>query len=112
MSNQQIREHLLAMLQKEHAFWSYDVTSVKVMPDESLIEQTLLHLDIDELLLLFQLFPKKMIKRVWVNKIVPLEPTYHGLNRLYAFMFFNIKHPDRFLQYHIKKRLKSITCKE
>ena len=40
------------------------------------------------------------------------EPMYHGLNRLYAFMLFGLKNPDRYIRDYKNKLFKSRLCKD
>jgi len=56
------------------------------------------YLDIDDIINLFKLYPKQKIRQVWKEKILVQEPMYHGINRLYAFLFFDIKNPDRYIR--------------
>jgi hypothetical protein len=112
MSKQEIQKDLINKLNKENAFWSFDKFDVAQISDEVLIAKVLLHLDIDEILCLFKLYPKKKIQLVWKNEMLSQEPMYHGLNRLYAFLFFDIKNPDRYIRGYKNKRYKSITCKD
>ena len=100
---------LFGRLQKENAFWSYDPASVSLnnMVDDMLIEKVMLHLDIDDINRLFAIYPKARIKRVWRTRLCPLEPYYNGLNRLFAYIYFDVKNPDRYIKrqsrIHIKK---------
>ena len=111
MSDEEIREDLISKLHEEHVFWSYDKSKTGNISDEVLIENVLLHLDIDDILLLFKLFPGRKIQNVWKDKMLAQEPMYHGLNRLYSFLFFNIKHPDRYIRDFKNKRYKKLICK-
>ncbi len=95
---QQIRKELTAKLHKLMAFRSDEPESVNQKQDDVLIEQVLLHLDFDDIRLLFRLFPKNEIKRVWKAKLLRQEPDLHGLNRLFDFLFFGIKDPDRYIR--------------
>ena len=108
VNNKQLRKRLEKKLIKRNAFWSYDKSSIVVIPDDVLIEKVLLHLDIEDVQALFFLFPKKEIKKVWQDVVLPREPLYHNINKLYAFMFFNIEHPDRYIRYYKNKHIKSI----
>lgn len=112
MNNQQIKLDLIKKLKKEKAFWSFDKIRSDQISDEILIAGVLLHLDIDEIIALFKLFPKKKIKEVWKIEMLSQEPMYHGLNRLYAFLFFDIKNPDRYIRDFKNKRFKSLICKD
>ena len=108
MNNKQLRKRLEKKLIKRNAFWSYDKSSIVVIPDDVLIEKVLLHLDIEAVQALFFLFPKKEIKKVWQDVVLPREPLYHNINKLYAFMFFDIEHADRYIRYYKNKHIKSI----
>lgn len=110
MSNEVLYNDLLSKLNKEHAFWSYQ--NVEHISDEALIASVLLHLDIDDIFSLFTLYPKRKVQKVWKEKMLAQEPMYHGLNRLYAFLLFNIKHPDKYIRDFRNKRNKSLVCKD
>ena len=64
MSDEVIKQELLAKLKQEHCFWSYNEDSITDIPDDMLIEKTLLHLDLDDINRLFLIYPFKKIKRV------------------------------------------------
>jgi hypothetical protein len=108
VDNNQIRKRLGKKLIEENAFWSYDKSSIVIIPDDVLIEKVLLHLDIEDVQALFLLFPKKKIQKVWQEVVLPRDPLYHKLNSLYAFLLFDIKHPDRYIRYYKNKHIKSI----
>ena len=55
MSNEVVKQELLAKLKQEHCFWSYNESSIKDIPDDMLIEKTLLYLDLDEINQLFSI---------------------------------------------------------
>jgi hypothetical protein len=112
MSDEQIHIALINKLRQEHAFWSYDETSIVKLSDERLIAEVLLHLDIDDIQNLFKIYPKRMIQKVWKDKMLSQEPMYHGLNKFYAWFFFNIKDTERYIRYYKNKRYKSILCKD
>jgi hypothetical protein len=99
----QIRNELSSKLHRMIAFWSYEPSRIKQISDDVLIEKVLVHLDIEDIRHLFLLFPKKEIKRVWKEKMLRQEPDLHGLNRLYAFLFFDIKDPDRYIRNYKSK---------
>jgi len=101
---------ILNTLQKLNAFWSYSATDIsdKTISDELFIEKSLVHLDIAELKQLFLLFPYKKIKEVWKRRLCTQEPYYHGLNTMLAYLFFNIKNPDRYLKTINNQHIKSL----
>jgi hypothetical protein len=108
VKNDILRERLEKKLFEDTAFWSYDKSSIDKIPDNEFIEKVLLHLDIEDVQSLFSLFPKKKIQKVWQEVVLSREPLYHNLNRLYAFLLFDIKHPDRYIRYYKKKHIKSL----
>ena len=108
MDNNLLRKKLQKKLIEENAFWSYDKSSIEIIPDNEFIEKVLLHLDIEDVQALFSLFPKKKIQKIWQDEVLSLEPLYPNLNRLYAFLLFDIKHPDKYISYHKNKHIKSI----
>ena len=106
----EIKNLLFRRLQKENAFWNYEPESVSIekMDDDMLIEKTLLHLDINDINCLFSIYSKEMIKKVWRTRLCPLEPYYNGLNRLIAYMYFDIKKPDRYIKTQSVKHIKEL----
>lgn len=98
MNNNELKQSLLEKLIKEKAFWSYNMDSVKSISDDVLIAETLIHLDIEEINQLFQIFSKQKIRKVWLEQLVIQGDYYKELNRLYAWFYFDIKNPDRYLK--------------
>jgi hypothetical protein len=108
VDNNLLRKRLEKKLIEENAFWSYNKSRMDIIPDDEFIEKVLLHLDIEDVQSLFSLFPKKKIQKVWQEVVLSRDPLYHNLNRLYAFLLFDIKHPDRYIRYYKNKYIKSI----
>lgn len=98
MSAQAIKEELLAKLKEEHCFWSFNESSIKEIPDDILIEKALLYLDLAEINLLFQIYPFKKIKQVWLNYLVPQGKYLYTLNRFLAWYYFKSKRPDAYIK--------------
>ncbi len=98
MSKEEVKKGLLAKLKQEHCFWSYNESSVKDVSDDVLIEKTLLHLDLDEINQLFQIYPYKKIKQVWLDYLVPQEEYLYTLNRFFAWYYFKAKNPDTYIK--------------
>jgi hypothetical protein len=59
------------------------------IPDETLIEKTLIYLDLEEIDILFKIFPDERIRMVWKERILRQEPLYHNLNKFIAWFYFN-----------------------
>ncbi len=107
---QSIREHLCNELVAKNAFWSYDVKSYDIIPDEELIEKCFTVLDIPDINLMFELYPRKRIKQVWRERMAIQGEYMQMLNIMIAMYYFGIKEPEKYLarveQQHINKILK------
>ena len=77
--------------------WSYEAAGNNaVLPDEELILSGLLHLEFEDMFLLFQAFPYRQIKQVWQQRMLPYPDYYGVLNLLLAALFFHIKSPKKY----------------
>ena len=107
-ARQEIKNNLLEKLKQEHCFWSFNVASIKDVPDDILIEKTLIYLDIEEINQLFLIYPFQKIKQVWREEMVPQGQYLYTLNRFLAWYYFKIKHPDSYLKAMQTKHLNKI----
>ena len=98
MSNEVVKQELLAKLKQEHCFWSYNESSIKDIPDDMLIEKTLLYLDLDEINQLFSIYSFKKIKQVCLDYLVPQQEYLYTLNRFLAWYYFKAKNPDAYIK--------------
>ena len=98
-TNGEIRAYLFEQLKANYALWSYDKSTMTAdtLTDEQIIEKVLMHLDMDDINILFLLFPKERIKEVWKWNLCALE-FYYSSNVLFAGLFFNIKNPPRYVK--------------
>lgn len=92
------RELLFRKLKEENCFWSYDVSKMDSISDESLIEHVLLYLDIDDINKLFPLFGYKKVKRVWLDRVAPQGEMFRAFNILYAWYYFGAKRPEAYVK--------------
>lgn len=107
---QTIKEQLSKKLIERNRFWSYNLHPHTVIPDDILIEKTLLYLDIDDINQLFVSFPYKKIKQVWRDRLV-IQGAYFGrLNKLLAWMYFDIKNPEKYFKTTITQHIKKWSC--
>ena len=106
--NQEIKEKLYRKLLTVNAFWSFDMSNQKSIPDTVVITKTIVHLDIDEINLLFKVFPKNTIKKIWREELVIKGNYYKDINRLMAWMYFDIKKPDQYIKTIITKHYQKI----
>lgn len=93
-----IKSDLFRKLQDQNAFWSYSNPEPDDLSNPDLIENVIVHLDKSDIMLLFKLFPKRYIQKVWRERLVRQEPYYHSLNKYMAYIFFGIKNPDKYLK--------------
>lgn len=102
----QLKSILFEKLKDANAFWSFDDKSMHNIPDEILIEKTLIHLDIDDINLLFKVYPSSKIKNVWRNRLVIQGDYYRSLNKLIAGVYFDIKNPEKYMNRVIHEHYK------
>lgn len=102
-----IREHLCKQLIAQNAFWSYNVDSNESIPDEELIEKCFTVLDMDDIDLMFEIFPRKRILQVWRERMAIQGEYMEMLNIMIATYYFGIKNPEQYLakmeRQHINK---------
>ena len=108
---QSIRNHLCKQLVAKNAFWSYDVNSFDVIPDEEIIEKCFTTLDMEDIDLMFELYTRKYIQEVWRERMAIQGEYMQMLNIMIAMYYFNIKEPEKYLarleKKHINNLLKS-----
>ena len=104
----EIKNNLLEKLKQEHCFWSFNAASIKEVPDDILIEKTLIYLDMEEIDQLFLIYPFKKIKQVWREHLSPQGQYLYTLNRFLAWYYFKIKHPDSYIKAMQTKQLNKI----
>lgn len=106
-----VREQITNKLIAAGGFWSYDEKSVREnLSDEQLIEGVLAKLDLEDIDLLFRMFSAKKIKAVWRRTMVVQGDFYYSLNRFYAWYYFNIRYPDRYLKAMMTRHLSRLTA--
>ncbi|MCH7658930.1 MAG: hypothetical protein IIB05_11515 [Bacteroidetes bacterium] len=103
-----IREQLIRELLKNRIFWSYKEPEPNSVDDAVLIEKTLIHLDIEDINKLFFLFPKVKIRSIWKERVVIRDAQYRSMNLLFAYLYFNLKNPDRYLKRRLKEHYKQL----
>lgn len=103
-----IRQLLKEELVKQRVFWSYKNPEPDLIPDDILIEKTLIDLDIEDINKLFLIFPKRKIKKIWNDKIVINDAQFHSMNLLIALLYFKIKNPEVYLKSCLEKHNKAL----
>lgn len=107
MSDADSYEILKSKLLANNRFWSFDMDINSSISDAILIEKTLLYLDIEDINLLFKTYPKEKIKQIWLDRIALQGEFYARINRFIAWMYFDIKNPERYLKMLEHRKLKS-----
>jgi plasmid maintenance system antidote protein VapI len=92
-----LRKHLYEQLIAKNAFWSYRAQSMERIPDKVFIEKCLMTLDETDIELLFELFPRKRIQRVWRERMAIQGDHMLEINTLIASKYFGIKEPKKYL---------------
>lgn len=92
-----IKQLLSKQLYDNGYLWSYKaVGNNAVLPDEELILNGLVHLEFEDMPMLFKAFPFRQIKQVWQQRMLPYPDYYGTLNLLLAVLFFHIKSPKKY----------------
>jgi len=106
-----LRSHLCRKLIQEKVFWSYDNVKEQDILDNDIIEKTFIHLDMNDIDLLFELYPHKYVRMIWDKQMAPQGEYLRTLNTMIARYYFGIKQPKEYLnkkeRNHIKKLTKS-----
>jgi len=92
------RQHLIRRLKQENAFWSYNQKVIKNVPDDLLIELVMLQLDLDDINLLFKIFPYQKVKKAWIENVVAQGEIYYVLNKFFAWYYFHAKNPGAYVK--------------
>ena len=95
---------LLESLKEEHAFWSYNFKNQEEINNDILIEKVLLHLDIEDIIKLYNMFSIQKILKIWKEKLLVQNFKYRNLNRFYAFWLFEINEPEKYINNYLKNK--------
>lgn len=98
MSKASVKRVLTNHLKKENAFWSYQVDAIKDVPDDVLVELVMIHLDLDDINKLFEIYPYKFVKKAWIENVVVQGEMYYVLNKFFAWYYFKMKKPGAYVR--------------
>ena len=72
----------------------------QTLPDREIEgrKKTLVYLDLDEIKVLFELYGKQKVKRVWLERLVPQGDYLYTLNRFFAWFYFRVKKPEMYVK--------------
>lgn len=86
-----IKVALFKKLKNKGLFWSYSKEiSYEELGDNALCEALLKYTDFDDLIIAFDIFGLKTMKRVWLNELVP-DKRFIRLNIFIARVFFSME---------------------
>jgi len=94
----QRKQQLFEFLQQEKALWSYKNVSAEDISDEELIEKVFIYLDVSQIGVLFELYKRDYIRKVWRESIAVQGNYLFDLNVMIAIYYFNIAHPEQYLK--------------
>jgi len=81
------KSEFIQQLKNHHIFCSYDVDKTDKIPDNLVIEHTLIYADVDEIRLLLFLYGKEIVMKVWKERIIP-DKRFYKLNYYLGKVFF------------------------
>ena len=98
MNKAEVKRGLINRLKKANAFWSYQADAIKDVPDDILVELVMLHLDLDDIDKLFEIYPYKFVKKAWIENVVAQGDMYSVLNKFFAWYYFKMKRPGAYVR--------------
>ena len=96
---QDIQSRKVAILERIKAaggLWSYQGIP-EHLDDDSIIEAALVHLELEDLPMLLNIWSRSHLKRVWKERLVSQGKRMNILNYILAVKLFGVKHPDNYL---------------
>ena len=93
-----IKRYLEKRLIEENSFWSFEKSSCQDLSDWNLIKQVLIRLDLNDINYLFELYPKKKIKQVWLEELVPQGDFLQAMNTCFALLYFDAQKPRQYVK--------------
>ena len=95
-SKDEKRMMIMQKIKDNGGFWSYSGIP-QTMDDDSVIEASLVHLDLEDLPLLLGIWSKAHIKKVWKERLVSQGKRMDILNYILAVKLFAINNPDKYI---------------
>lgn len=95
-SKDEKRMMIMEKIKENGGFWSYSGRP-EHMDDDSVIEASLVHLDLEDLPLLYDIWSKAHIKKVWKERLVSQGKRMNILNYILAVKLFAINNPDKYI---------------
>lgn len=96
-SKQEKKLLIMEKIKNNGGFWSYSGIP-EHLDDDSVIEASLVHLDLEDLPLLFGIWSKAHIKKIWKERLVSQGKRMDILNYILAVKLFTIHNPDNYIR--------------
>ena len=77
------------------ALWSYRIGLDTILSDIELIVKSLTYLELEEMDLLFDIFPYETVRDVWIKEMLPSDYNII-LNKILAYLIFEVDNFDEF----------------
>jgi hypothetical protein len=77
------------------ALWSYRIELDTILSDRELIVKSLTYLELEEMDLLFDIFPYETVRDVWIKEMLPSDYNII-LNKILAYLIFEVDNFDEF----------------
>jgi hypothetical protein len=77
------------------ALWSYRIELDTILSDRELIVKSLTYLELEEMDLLFDIFPYETVRDVWIKEMLPSDYNII-LNKILAYIIFEVDNFDEF----------------
>ena len=90
------KKNILKKIKAAGGLWSYQGIP-EHLDDDSIIEAALVHLELEEMPLLFQIWSRAHIKKVWKERLVSQGRRMNILNYILAVKVFEVNKPDNYL---------------
>lgn len=92
-----IQKHrILEKIKTNGGLWSYDGIPDN-LDEDAIIEAALMHLDLEDMTLIFQIWSRSHVKRVWKERMVSQGSRLNILNYILAVKVFTVNNPDKYL---------------
>ena len=101
VSMKEKRHIILEKIKANGGFWSYRGIPEN-LDDDAVIEAALVHLDLEDLPLLFRIWSKAHIKLVWKERLVSQGKRMNIRNYTLGEKFFEIQNPEEYLKRNAK----------
>jgi hypothetical protein len=77
------------------ALWSYRIELDTILSDRELIVKSLTYLELEEMDLLFDVFPYETVRDVWIKEMLPSDYNII-LNKILAYLIFEVDNFNKF----------------